>query len=234
MARAVAGENKVAVAFSGGLDSSVLAACAKRHAQVVACTCYSDGSGDGEKAERAASELGIGLVATRLTGGLIARELSAIDLPFQPTVMDRSLWCLFSIAARSAAGAGARTMLLGQLADELFGGYAKYARTLETGGAGEAEAMMESDRREYGGRGRVRDVGACSRWVGPRFPYEDGDVVRFAASIPLSFKITPTSRKAILRRAAVILGVPEGVAGSAKKAAQYSSGVQRLIAGSRF
>ncbi|HKT21508.1 MAG TPA: asparagine synthase-related protein, partial [Nitrososphaerales archaeon] len=41
VARAVAGENTVAVGFSGGVDSSVLAACAKRHARVVACTGYS-------------------------------------------------------------------------------------------------------------------------------------------------------------------------------------------------
>jgi asparagine synthase (glutamine-hydrolysing) len=41
-------------------------------------------------------------------------------------------------------------------------------------------------------------------------------------------------RKAVLRRAAVLLGVPEDLAEGAKKAAQYSSGVQKLVAGSHF
>lgn len=234
MARAVADENVVAVAFSGGVDSSVLAACARRRARVVACAGYSDGSGDGAKAAGAAAQLGVDFVAARLTEEAAAGELARLELPFEPTLMDRSLWCLYSLAAQSAAAAGARVMLLGQLADELFGGYAKYARALEAEGGSSAVAMMEADIDGYATRGRIRDVGACARWVEPRFPYGDPEVAEFAASVPLSYKITPSSRKAILRRAAVLLGVPEEIASAAKKAAQYSSGVQKLVAGSRF
>ncbi len=234
MARAVARENTVAVAFSGGVDSSVLAVCAKRSARVVACTGYSEASGDGAKARSAAADMGVETVTTKLTEEAVARELERLDLPFEPTVMDKSLWCLYSLAAQSAAAAGARVMLLGQLADELFGGYAKYSRALGAGGPAEAKAMMEADVGGYDGRGRVRDVGACSRWVQPRFPFGDPEVTEFAATLPLSYKITPSTRKAVLRRAAVILGVPEEIAESAKKAAQYSSGIQKLVAGSRF
>ena len=234
MARAVGGENTVAVAFSGGVDSSVLAACARRHGRVVACSCSSEGSGDAAKSAAAAAEIGVELVRTKLTMEVVARELSRLDLPFEPSLMDRSLWCLYSLAAQSAAAAGARVMLLGQLADELFGGYAKYAQALDAGGEGAAQSMMDEDLGGYGGRGRIRDVGACSAWVEPKFPYEDRAVTEFAASIPLSYKITSSARKAVLRRAALILGVPEGIAGAAKKAAQYSSGVQKLVVGSRF
>jgi asparagine synthase (glutamine-hydrolysing) len=45
----------------------------------------------------------------------------------------------------------------------------------------------------------------------------------------VSFKIRDGLRKAVLRRAAAILGVPEEQVGAAKKAAQYSSGVQKLL-----
>ncbi|MDE1857872.1 MAG: asparagine synthase [Thaumarchaeota archaeon] len=234
MARAVAGENMVAVAFSGGVDSSVLAVCAKRSARVVAYTDYSDASGDGAKAKSAAASMGVEIVTTKVTERAVARELARLDLPFEPTIMDKSLWCLYSLAAQSAAAAGARVMLLGQLADELFGGYAKYSRALGAGGQAEAKAMMDADIGGYDGRGRVRDVGACSRWVQPMFPFGDPEVKEFAATLPLSFKITSSTRKAVLRRAAVILGVPEEIAASAKKAAQYSSGMQKLVAGSRF
>ncbi|MDG6910590.1 MAG: asparagine synthase [Nitrososphaerota archaeon] len=234
VARAVEGENTVAVAFSGGVDSSVLAACAKRHGRVIACTGYSDRSRDGARSAAAADALGIELVATRLTEESVARELSRMELPFAPTLMDRSLWCLYSVAAQSAKAAGSRVMLLGQLADELFGGYAKYASALEAGGEEAARSLMESDFDGYAHRGKIRDVGACSPWVQPRFPYADEDLVKQAASIPLSYKITPTSRKEVLRRAAVLLGVPEGIATAPKKAAQYSSGSQKLVAGSRF
>lgn len=234
MAEAVRGEPKVAVAFSGGLDSSLVTKCAMKHAEVVACTAFSEGAGDAIRARGAASALGVDLVATELTAANVAEALAAIDLPFAPTIMDRSLWCLYAIVSQKARESGARVMLLGQLADELFGGYAKYVDVLRTSGADTARSMMEMDVREYARRGRVRDVGACRRWVEPRFPFEAEELMKFAASLPMQFKIRDGERKAVLRRAAVALGVPEAIAEAAKKAAQYSSGVQRLVAGSRF
>lgn len=231
---AIGGENKVAVAFSGGLDSSLVARCAIRHARVTACAAFSEGAGDATKAREAAAALGVDLVATELTAENVAGALSTIDLPFAPSLMDRSLWCLYSLVSQRARESGTKVMLLGQLADELFGGYAKYVEALRLRGEDAASSMMNADVREYAGRGRLRDVGACGRWVQPRLPFEADEVVRFASSLPMSFKIRGEVRKAVLRRAAVMLGVPEELAGAAKKAAQYSSGVQKLVAGSPF
>ncbi|MDG6910371.1 MAG: asparagine synthase [Nitrososphaerota archaeon] len=233
VARSVEGENTVAVAFSGGVDSAVLAACARRRAKVVGCTGYAK-PGEEARSRAAAAALEIDVAVARLTAEDVKRELARMRLPFEPTIMDRALWCLYSVTAQSAAAAGARVLLLGQLADELFGGYAKYGIALRERGPGDAMAMMESDFRGYAARGRIRDVGACSPWASARFPYEDSEVAGFAASLPLSYKLTATTRKAVLRRAAVLLGVPEWVAGAAKKAAQYSSGAQKLVAASRF
>ena len=234
MAAATAGESKVAVAFSGGLDSSVLTACAVKRVEVVACTAFSQGSRDQVKAREAASALGVELVATELRKENVSEALRTLELPFAPTLMDRSLWCLYRIVSRSAHEAGVRVMLLGQLADELFGGYAKYAEALRTGGGEAASSMMESDVQEYAGRGRVRDVGACGSWVEPRFPFEAKDLADFASSLPVSVKLRDGVRKAVLKRAATMLGVPETLAAAGKKAAQYSSGVQKLVAGSPF
>ena len=234
MAEAVAGERKVAVAFSGGLDSSMLARCARNHAGVVACTAFAKNSMDSTRARESAEALGVELVTTELTEKNVDGALAIIDLPFTPTLMDRSLWCLYSMVSRAAHDSGARVLLLGQLADELFGGYAKYAEALKVKGEDAAESMMSADIHEYPGRGRVRDVGACARWVEPRFPFESKELVDLATSLPMSIKIRGGVRKAVLRRAAAILGVPEGEAEAAKKAAQYSSGVQKLVAGSRF
>lgn len=234
VAEAIGGEEKVAVAFSGGLDSSLVASCALRHAKVVACTAFSKGAGDATKSREAAAALGVELVVTDLTVENIAEALATIDLPFVPTLMDRSLWCLYTIVSQSARTSGTKVMLLGQLADELFGGYAKYLEALRLKGEDAAKSMMNSDVREYSHRGRVRDVGACEHWVQPRFPFEANEVMQFASSLPMSFKIRGEVRKAVLRRAAVLLGVPEELAGAAKKAAQYSSGVQKLVSGSPF
>ena len=234
MSAAVEGEAMVAVAFSGGLDSSVVAKCAMRHTRVVACSAFAPSAGDARRAQKGAEDLGIGLVATELNGDAITKELASIELPFEPTLMDRSLWCLYSTVSRSAKQAGSKVLLLGQMADELFGGYAKYAEALETKGEGAARRIMETDAREYATRGKVRDVSACKPWTEARFPFEARQVQEFAALLPMDFKIRGGVRKAVLRKAAVILGVPEGVATTPKKAAQYSSGVQKLVASSHF
>ena len=234
VAEAVAGEDLVAVSFSGGLDSSALAKCASRSVRVVLCSAFAPGSGDEGRVARASTELGLELKVTELTREKVDESLRALDLPFAPTLMDRSLWSLYHWVSESARESGARVMLLGQLADELFGGYAKYLEIFQKAGPEVAESAMEADFREYDRRGRIRDVNACGGRVEPRFPFGDVGVVELAEGIPPSFKFREGVRKAVLRRAAVLLGVPEDLAGAAKKAAQYSSGIQKLVAGSPF
>jgi len=231
---AVAGEETVAVAFSGGLDSSVVAACAKKYVKTFGCAAFSRGSGDETRARDAALALDLEFVTVDITNENISKELAGIELPFEPTLMDRSLWCLYSLVSKKARNAGARVILLGQLADELFGGYAKYEVAVRVKGEDAARSMMESDVREYARRGRIRDFGACGPWVQPKLPFEESQVMEFGLSLPLSFKIREGVRKAILRRAAIMVGVPEGLASTAKKAAQYSSGVQKMVANSPF
>ncbi|HYC26389.1 MAG TPA: asparagine synthase-related protein [Nitrososphaerales archaeon] len=224
----VAGLRRVAVAFSGGLDSSVLVACAKRRARVVACTTYAAGSRDSARAGIAAEELGVEFAPVEVTKEGAEVILSWMDLPFEPTLMDRSLWVVFSAAAQRAEKEGAEAILLGQLADEIFGGYEKYERALQEGEE-RVSAMMGADVEGFASRGRLRDFRACSRWTPPRFPFEAQEVVSLGQSLPLGLKLMAGERKIVLRRAAELLGVPRDLARAEKKAAQYSSGVQKLL-----
>lgn len=224
----------MAVAFSGGVDSSILALCASRRTSVVACTGCAPGAGDEARARRAATRLGLDFVSAKLDQGRIAASVSKMRLPFEASLMDRSLWCLYSAVSEAAEQSGAGVMLLGQLSDELFGGYAKYAVALGREGAPAAERMMEEDVKRFRSRGRVRDVCSCGSRVEARFPYEAQEVVEFAASIPLEFKIRGGVRKAVLREAGLVLGLPPELADVPKKAAQYSSGVQKLLVGAPF
>jgi asparagine synthetase B (glutamine-hydrolysing) len=232
--KAVAGEEKVAVAYSGGLDSSVVAACAKKYVKTVGCAAFSRGSGDETRVRDSALALDIELATVHITEENVSEELAGVKLPFEPTLMDRSLWCLYSLVSKTARNAGARVILLGQLSDELFGGYAKYEEAIRENGEGAAMSMMESDVKEYARRGRIRDFGACAPWAEPRLPFEAAQVMDFGLSLPVSFKVRAGVRKAVLRRAAPLVGVPEGIASTPKKAAQYSSGVQKLVANSPF
>jgi len=224
----VKGRSRVAVAFSGGLDSSIIASCAMRLTEVVAYSAFAEEALDSRSASRGAAILGVEMVATKLTREAVTNELKEMDLPLQTSLMDRSLWCLYSIVSRSASRGGAEVIMLGQLADELFGGYAKYQATLTDEGEEAAAALMDQDVREYQTKGMTRDVNACSKWLEPRFPFAEKEVVGLGRSIPVSFKIRGGVRKAVLREAAVVLGVPGELVNAPKKAAQYSSGIQRI------
>ena len=218
----------MAVSFSGGLDSSLLALIAARSAEVVLCSAFVSGSRDQEQAKRGADSLGLELATQEMDGPRVERELRSLDLPFRPTPMDKALWCIYSTTARLAAERGAGIIMLGQLADELFGGYMKYARMAKESEV-EAEAMMLADVAASGERAFIRDELACGRHAEARFPFADESVAAFALSLPLGFKIAGRERKVVLRRAATLLGLPGELAAAPKKAAQYSSGVAKLV-----
>jgi len=228
VANSVKGEGKAAVAFSGGLDSAILVACARQHTEVIAVSGFVEGSLDSRRAEECAGEMKVKWAPARISKDRAIKQAMGMSLPFEPTPMDRSLWVLYSAVAEKAAELGAGTILLGQLADELFGGYAKYSEAAARS-EDEATQMMARDVSEYPARGRLRDVAACERWLTPRFPYEAVEVVEFAMGLPMAYKIERHQRKVILRRAALKLGVPVTIAQAPKKAAQYSSGVQRAL-----
>jgi asparagine synthase (glutamine-hydrolysing) len=79
-------------------------------------------------------------------------------------------------------------------------------------------------------RGFIRDEAACRRWCEPRFPFAERELAMLGEGLPVSFKIRGGVRKAVLREAALILGLPREIANRPKKAAQYSSGVMKLLA----
>ena len=89
--------------------------------------------------------------------------------------------------------------------------------------------MMREDVRACADRGFLRDEAACSASCEVRFPYADERIASFAAGLPLDYKVRGGERKAVLRAAALELGLPEELATAPKKAAQFSSGAARLL-----
>lgn len=226
----IRGRRRVAVSFSGGLDSSLLALVASRYSEVVLCSAYASGSRDEVQTELGATLLGLRLETAILDEKAVAKKAREAELPpGEATVMDEALWCIYSTASELAAHAGARTILLGQLADELFGGYRKYSERAHEEGEAAAERMMREDVEACAERGFLRDEAACSSSCEARFPYADARIASFAASLPFGYKVKGSERKAILRAAALKLGLPEELAVAPKKAAQYSSGTAKLL-----
>jgi len=226
----VRGHRRVAVSFSGGLDSSLLALLASKHAEVVLCSAYASGSRDEKQSEKAAALLGLELETSVLDEESVSKRSGEAELPpGEATVMDRALWCIYSTTSELAKKRNARVIILGQLADELFGGYMKYSLKAAEEGAAAAEKMMKEDVKACADRGFLRDEAACSPSCEVRFPYADSKIASFAEGLPLGYKIRAGERKAVLRAAALELGLPEELASAPKKAAQFSSGAAKLL-----
>nr|WP_255452966.1 asparagine synthase (glutamine-hydrolyzing) [Thermococcus sp. M36] len=213
---------KVGVLFSGGIDSSLVALLASEHSDVVLYTAGAEGSPDLEWARRASDLLGLPLKEYVFDqediAGAVREVVFAIE---EPNPMNLAIGLPLYFATKLASRDGVKVLLSGQGADELFGGYAKYLRRPE---------LMEKDLCEMGEKNLARDDKiAMLNAVEGRFPFLDLSVVSAALGTPLEAKIGGGVRKAVLRKAAVELGLPEEIAGREKKAAQYGSFSQKML-----
>ena len=224
---AIVDSEGLAVAFSGGLDSALLAALVDAPLYVVG---FPDGA-DVEAAREAADVMG-------RTDDLRVRELDLERLERAvPTVasaigrtnaMDVGIGLSLYLVAEAAAADGYDRLLLGQGADELFGGYEKVVR-LDHRVAAETVRGAVREQIETLPDQLPRDV-LTIRAAGltPVAPLLHDAVVEPALSLPVDWLATETERKRALRAVATRY-LPESVAMREKKAVQYGSLVAREL-----
>jgi len=210
-----------AIAFSGGLDSSLLAAlCRDANLYSVGMA----GSHDIDQTKKAAHLLG-------LSDDLHLHELTMDELETAIPVVIRSIESRdpmkisialpLYFASKDARLDGIRVMLSGQGADELFAGYKRY----ESMNCEELEIALKKDLGNIAENNLERDDAVTmANSVELRVPYLDRKVVELALRIPPELKIHNGIRKYILRLAAKEI-LPDGLVWKEKKAAQYSSGI---------
>ena len=203
------------VAFSGGVDSALVAALAR----LPCVTVGLEGSHDG----RVAEELGLDYTTVVITPSEIAAALCAV-LPVVPqkSPVDVSIATTLWFVARYAREEGYERILAGQGADELFGGYARYRE------GGNLAALFEKDFQSLAVQGE-RDQ-AVAGLFGTYFsePYLDLRVVRAAQALAPEEKVKNGVGKYPLREVAC-LHLPKETAMHSKKAMQYGSGIWKEI-----
>ncbi|NJD99766.1 asparagine synthase (glutamine-hydrolyzing) [Thermococcus sp. LS1] len=213
---------RTGVLFSGGLDSSLIALIASRYSNVVLYTAGAEGSQDLEWARKVSEELDLPLREYVFDLDDVREAVPKVAFAIEePNAMNLAIGIPLYFATKLAHEDGCKLLLSGQGADELFGGYAKYLERPE---------LMESDLLEIGEKNLARDDKiAMLNSVEGRVPFLDLAVISTALNTPLEAKIRNGIRKAVLREAAVELGLPKWIAERDKKAAQYGSGAQKLL-----
>ena len=231
--RAIGANPYLVLAFSGGIDSTLLALHLDRAGARLLLSCVAaEGSKDAEAAETSADAMGLPLrvrtVTERDVEGALDAVLSSIE-EANPVKVGVALPLYF--VAEGSVSEGRRVVVSGNMSDELFGGYARYANQYASEGGGAVlETMFRDVERSYESNFE-RDWEVCADLgVELRAPYADHDLVDYALSLPLEVKLPEGGpRKVVLRRLASKLGLPDDVSGRPKKAAQYSSGVQKIL-----
>ena len=217
---------RVGVAFSGGMDSGLIAALASKYAKSVTCyTCGTDDAFDVAAGKELADMLGLPWVHCRIGKEDIKdiiREMILATGVSDPFTISYELQ-LFTVCR----DADERIILSGQGSDEYFGGCAssvndddsEYTRFTDWG----IERMMKVSQ-------------PCELSIGKHFgkkmhyPYLDENVLGCIGELDPE-ELRPRSlegRKSVLKTVASELGFPM-LAHRTKKASQYGSGTTELI-----
>ena len=231
----VFGQKDVAVAFSGGLDSSVVACLAKKCGVNVHLIHVSlEGQSETREAREAAEELDLPLQVHLYTEADVEKTVSkVVELIEEADPIKASVGVPFYWNAQKAASEGFRVLLAGQGADELFGGYQRYVNEYILVGDEEVRKTMFHDVAVIHESNIERDEKICGfHDVELRLPFASFRIADFAMSLPTELKIEKKAdslRKLVLRKTAENIGLSRGIAEKPKKAVQYSTGINNAL-----
>ncbi|MHA1237927.1 MAG: asparagine synthase family protein [Candidatus Odinarchaeia archaeon] len=231
---------KIGVLFSGGLDSSIVAAMLKRFSEtskikVTLITVGVEGARDLRNAEYVANFLDLNFKPYILEKTDIEEKLlNVIDIIENSNYRNVSIGLPAFFSLKYASENGINILTSGQGADELFGGYSWHEQMFrEKGVSGVIEAVL-TDVKRFSDRNAERDE-KIAAWHSTNLflPFMNADIVKVAVNIDPDLKITSVNqgiiKKVILRKLAKHIGLPEEVVAEKKVAMQYGSGVDKML-----
>jgi len=214
---------RTAVAFSGGLDSGMIAVLCKRHTDTTLYTAGVKNSYDEKASEEMSKILNMERKYLELSEEILEKELRnmiRITGTINPITLSFEVPLYFVLKYSDE-----NVILSGQGADELFAGYSKYVGLSEK----ELADAVKDDTLRLMNSTLIHERSVAEHFGKTIvYPYLDervADVVRGMRKQGIS---EGDVRKPLLRDAAMMLGQPE-LAEKPKKSAQYGSGTMVML-----
>ncbi len=222
-------EDKVGIAFSGGLDSATIAKVAKEYSDVVLLCVGVEGSEDFIYAEKVAKDLELPLQKRVLSRedvvGYYKKAMELLHSDFLKVEIMAPVYAVCEMAREAKV----EVVLFGSGAEELFVGYERYYTYWNEGK--DLDKILKDEFETL----KNRDIGMMkkvARKVGveARFPFYNKRIAKEVFAVPVAVRMEERElKKGLLREAAHFLGVPETAVKRKKKAFQYGSGVHKIL-----
>jgi asparagine synthase (glutamine-hydrolysing) len=224
------------LAFSGGVDSALVAtACSKVGLKPQLITVGMAGQPELQHARQASKDIGLPITIKPLDEAEVLKAVQTVVRTVEtksPVTLGISL--PFHFTCQQAQALGVKAIVMGQLSDELFGGYARFEETALKAGLDEVNSSMwNSVLAAAEGDFAPGDKVATSFGLELRCPFAYLPLAKFAFELPVNLRVNVSAgkvvRKYLLRKLAEKWDLPSYVVNRPKKAFQYSSGVQKVL-----
>ena len=224
---------RVGVAFSGGVDSSVLGTlCNHLRKQVTLLTIGFPGSPDIDFSKSMATKMGMDHKVYEIDYRDFQETLQHIQQAIMCSNTSHIENCVaYFYVSKLAKQNDLNVVLSANGCDELFCGYDRY-RKVYCDGEPQINRLMEASLvNEFALVEEIKTV-AAQLGIQVQQPFLSSKFIQFAKTITINQKIKGPDdmiRKHILREAALALGVPKESAMKPKKALQYGSSIHKYF-----
>ena len=232
-------DKKVALLFSGGIDSTFIAKVLKE--QNVKFTCYTAAIHDPNSPVEPEDLRWAKKVAKELNLDLKIKESNISEIPeclkhLVPLIEDNnvvkvSVALTFYLASKAAQEDDCKVIFSGLGSEEIFAGYQRHKDAQNIN-----KECLAGLRKIYERDLYRDDVLTMDNKLELRVPLLDHALVDYALKIPEALKLVPSKEhpgeirtKDILRQIAKAKGIPQDVAMRKKRAAQYGSRTQQAL-----